>query len=141
VEQALNALILMVEGRPDLAALVRIAKQLVDCRTDGALNPRALELRNDDGDPVDEAHCVGNDVSPATGQFDLELIDDEEVVLRRTFEIDVPYRLRPPFVPVWQSLGHGTLEQELRGRLIDLHEPVTGSTLQVVDGLVDARIV
>jgi hypothetical protein len=67
VEQALDALIFMVEGRPDLAELVRIAKQLVDCRTDGALDPRTLEFRNDDGNAVDEAHCVGNDVAPATG--------------------------------------------------------------------------
>ncbi len=31
----------------------------------------------------------------ATGQFDLELIDDEEVVLGRMIEINILYRLRP----------------------------------------------
>ena len=74
-------------------------------------------------------------------QLDLELIDDEKVVVRPVFEIDVLDRLRPTLIPIRQAISYRALEQQFRRGLIDLHESVAGSLLEVPNSPRDALIV
>ena len=49
-----------------------------------------------------------------TGQLDLELVDDKEVVIGRVLEIDKAYWLRTAVVSLRQTISYGALEQQLR---------------------------
>ena len=89
MEEPLHAFVLGVERREQFATLIRVAKELVDRFLQRILNARTLELGDDQRDAVHEQHRVRDDVPAPAGQLDLELIDDEKVVVRRVFEIDV----------------------------------------------------
>ena len=79
--------------------------------------------------------------SAPAGQLDLELVDDEEVVVRRVLEVDEPHRLRAALLPVGKAIGHRALEQKFRGRLVDLHQPMPGSLFQIANGFGDSRLI
>ncbi len=60
-------------------------------------------------------------LGPVGKCYHLELVDDEEIIVRPVFEIDELHRLRPSLVPIRQAIGHRAFEQQFRGRLVDLH--------------------
>lgn len=141
MEQPLDALVVLVERRPDLAALIRVPEQLVDRFAERVLDGRTLEFGHDQRNAIDKADSVRDDVAAPAGQFHFELVDDQEVVVAGVLPVDVAHRLRAAMVPVRQPLHHRALQQKLSDRLVDLHQAVSGSLFEVVDGLVDAGIV
>lgn len=83
-KQALDALMLAVTVRPERATLVGVAEQLIGRLGDRVLNAGALELRDTQGQAVHEQNPVRNEMAASARQFDLELIDDQEVVVLRS---------------------------------------------------------
>ena len=111
MEEALVALVVV-----DVAALVRVALQLVD-RLDARVGDvRALALDDDERDAVDEEHDVGNDVLVrlASGFVDAELVDRQEVVALRVLPVDVVHRLPAPAVAALDTVHGRTGEQKRR---------------------------
>lgn len=141
MEQPLDALVFGVERRPNLPPLVRVTQELIDGFLQRILDTGALELGHHQRDAVHEQHGVGDHVPAPAGQFDLELIDDQKIVVRRVLEIDEPHRLWPAAIPIGQAIGHRALEQQLRRRLVDFHQPVPGSLLQVPNGARNAGLI
>jgi len=80
-------------------------------------------------------------VSAAAGQLHLELVDDQEIIVGRVLEIDVPNRLRASVIPIRGTLRHRAFEQQGCGALVDLHEAVPRRLLQIPDGMGDPRLV
>ena len=62
--------------------------------------PGLLTQRN----AVDEQHGVGDHMLAPAGQFDLELIDDQKVVVLPNLKVDESDWLRPALVPSGQSV-------------------------------------
>ena len=50
-------------------------------------------------------------------------------------------RLRAALLPIRQSVGHRALEEQFSGRLVDLHQPVPGSLLQIANGAAQCALV
>jgi len=99
----------------------------------GIFNAGAFELGHHNRDAVDEQYRIGDDMPAAACQFHLELVDHQKIVVLGMVEVDIADRLRPAVVPIRQAIDHGSLEQELRRGLIDLHQSMTGGTLQIPD--------
>ena len=117
MKEFLDTLVIGVEGRKQLATLVRVAKELVDGLMYRVFDARAFELGHHNGDAVDEQDRIRDDMPPSTGQLDLELIYDQKAVLIRVFKIDIANRLRLAVIPV-RSPSATPFEQEFGGGLV-----------------------
>ena len=106
------------------------------------LDAGTLELRHDERDAVDEQHRVRDDVAAPAGQFDFELVDDEEIVVLRVLEIDEPYRLvaGPVPNPAGPSATVPLSSSAVADWLISISRWPVG-LLQVADGARDALLI
>lgn len=103
--------------------------------------PGLLKLSHAQRDAVDEQHGVGNHIPAPAGQFDLELIDDQEVVVLPILKVDELDGLRPTLVPIGQTVRDRPLEQQLGRRLIDLHQPMPGRLFEIADRAGNPRVI
>ena len=141
MKKPLDALVLGIERGEQLSTLIRVAQELVDRLLQRILNTRALELGHHQRDAVHEQHRVGDHMPAPAAQLHLELVDDQEVVVRRILEVDEFHRLRSTVVPIRQALRHGTLQQELRGGLVYFHQAVPRCLFQIPDSAGDTCVI
>ena len=140
MEEPLYAFVLAKQRRKNFASLVRIAQELIDGFLKRVLYPGLLNSATTNGMPFTNKHGVGDDVSPSAGQLDFELVNNQEIIVGWSLEIDKLYRLRPPD-PNPASRRQRALEQQFRSRLVNLHEAVARSLLEIANCPRDACLV
>lgn len=141
LEEPLHAFPLGVERGPEFPALVRVAQQPVDGRPQWVLDAGAFELGHAQRNAVHEQQRIRDDVAAPAGQFQLELVDDEEIVVDRILEINQPHRLIAPEVPIRQAVNLRALEQKSRRRFVHPHQTMTLGLLQLFGDAADAVII
>ena len=85
---------------------------MVDGFLHRVLDAGTLELCNHHGDAVDEQHRIRDDMPTPAGEFDLKLVDNEKIIVGRVIEVNEANRLGATILPVGQSVGNRTLEEE-----------------------------
>src|ERR1700686_1410131 len=80
-------------------------------------------------------------MTAATGQLDLELINNEKIIAGRVLEVDEAYRLIAPGVPSGQAVDLSSFEQELRRRFVNLHKPMALGFFEFFDDATDALVI
>ncbi len=141
MKQLLDALVIGVKGREQLTPLVRVAQQLIDGLMHRVFNARAFKLGHHNGNAVDEQHRIRDNMTPAAGQFHLELIDNQKIIILGMIKINVADRLRSAFVPVFQTICHGSFKQQPGGGLVDFHQTVSIGLFQIINGLSHAGFI
>ena len=134
MEELLAALVFL-----NLLALIRVAEQLPDSLPHGVGDLRTLALDDHERNAVDEEDDI-RDVALAAAVY-AQLVDDQEVVVRRLVEIDEVGDDIAAAVPVGIAFDRNPGKEQLGRTLVELDQRAGPKPLQGVDAALDPRLV